>query len=121
MGAPRRVALALLALPFELLALGVVAVALPLLLSLPRLDGTVAVTGLREPILVERDAFGIPTIRAANERDLYFGLGFVHAQDRLWQMEFHRRLGQGRLAEILGPAALPSDRLMRTLGLYRRA
>ena len=121
MGAPRRVALALLALPFELLALGVVAVALPLLLSLPRLDGTVAVTGLREPVLVERDAFGIPTIRAANERDLYFGLGFVHAQDRLWQMEFHRRLGQGRLAEILGPAALPSDRLMRTLGLYRRA
>ena len=47
--------------------------------------------------------------------------GFVHAQDRLWQMEFQRRLGAGRLAEILGAAALPSDRFMRTLGLYRRA
>ncbi len=106
---------------FELLAGVVTLTALLLLLSLPRLEGAITLAGPQREITIERDAFGVPTIRAASEVDAYFGLGFVHGQDRLWQMEFHRRLGQGRLAEILGPAALPSDRLVRILGLYRRA
>ena len=89
--------------------------------SLPQIDGEIAVSGLSAPVTVLRDQWAIPHIEAQNLRDLTFAEGFVHAQDRLWQMEFRRRLGAGRLAEIVGPAALPTDRFMRTLGLYRRA
>ncbi|MGH8734137.1 MAG: penicillin acylase family protein, partial [Burkholderiales bacterium] len=64
-----------------------------------------------------RDRHGIPHIYAASLDDAYFALGFVHAQDRLWQMEMSRRIGSGRLAEILGANALEADRFMRTLGL----
>lgn len=77
--------------------------------SLPR--------GLSGPVSISRDRFGIPTIRATTAADAAFALGYVHAQDRLWQMETMRRLGRGRLAELLGPAALPIDRFARTLGL----
>lgn len=121
MGLFLRLSLRLLSGLFEILAGTVTAIALLLLLSLPRLEGEITLAGPQREITIERDAFGVPTIRAASEVDAYFGLGFVHGQDRLWQMEFHRRLGRGRLAEILGPAALPSDRLVRILGLYRRA
>jgi penicillin G amidase len=89
--------------------------------SLPQVDGEVVVAGLDAPVTVVRDRWAIPHIEAGNLHDASFALGFVHAQDRLWQMEFQRRLGAGRLAEILGPGALPSDRFMRTLGLYRLA
>ncbi|HEX5794357.1 MAG TPA: penicillin acylase family protein, partial [Geminicoccaceae bacterium] len=89
--------------------------------SLPQVDGEIRVTGLAAPVTVVRDRWAIPHIEAASLLDLGFAQGFVHAQDRLWQMEFQRRLGAGRLAEVLGPAALPTDRFMRTLGLYRRA
>ena len=89
--------------------------------SLPQVEGEIRVTGLAAPVTVVRDRWAIPHIEAASLLDLGFAQGFVHAQDRLWQMEFQRRLGAGRLAEILGPAALPTDRFMRTLGLYRRA
>ncbi|MCC2665227.1 MAG: peptidase penicillin amidase, partial [Geminicoccaceae bacterium] len=89
--------------------------------SLPQIDGEIRVAGLGAPVVVVRDRWAIPHIEAESLLDLGFAQGFVHAQDRLWQMEFQRRLGAGRLAEILGPAALPSDRFMRTLGLYRRA
>lgn len=78
-------------------------------------------TGLHGPAIVSRDAMGIPSITAETQEDAYFALGFVHAEDRLWQMEMQRRLGAGRLAEILGSRALPTDRFMRTLGLYRLA
>ena len=70
---------------------------------------------------VRRDEQGIPTIVAASERDAAFALGFVHAQDRLWQIEFNRRLAAGRLAEVLGPSALPTDQFLRTLGVHRAA
>lgn len=60
-------------------------------------------------------------IRAATLKDLFFAQGFVHAQERLWQMEFQRRVGQGRLSEILGEATLPQDRFLRTWGFYRAA
>src|SRR5579862_8419738 len=89
--------------------------------SLPQIDGSIAVTGLGGPVTIARDADGVPLIAAANDADAAFGLGFVHAQDRLFQMEVQRRYGAGRLAEIFGPAAVPIDRQMRVLGLYRAA
>jgi penicillin G amidase len=89
--------------------------------SLPQVEGEIAVAGIETPVTIARDRWGIPRIEAASLLDATFALGFVHAQDRLWQMEFRRRLGAGRLAEILGAAALPADRFMRTLGLYRQA
>ena len=64
--------------------------------ALPRLTRTLRLAGLDAPVEVYRDAFGIPHIRAAFERDAFFAQGFVTAQDRLWQMEYDRRLGAGR-------------------------
>jgi penicillin amidase len=107
------------ALLFLLILVG--GAALWLVSSLPVIDGRVRLAGLSAPVTVERDAWGVPTIRAANERDAAFALGYVHAQDRLFQMEQMRRVGAGRLAELFGEAALPVDRTMRTLGLYRAA
>ena len=89
--------------------------------SLPRLDGTVPVAGLEKPVSIVRDRRGIPHIHAGSALDAWFALGYVHAQDRLFQMEMQRRAGQGRLAEIVGAAGLRADRLFRSLGLYRRA
>lgn len=89
--------------------------------SLPQTQGTVKATGLRAPLEVLRDADGVPHILAAGKADAYFGLGFVHAQDRLWQMELQRRAGQGRLSELFGARAVGGDRFLRTLGLYAAA
>ena len=87
--------------------------------SLPKTAGTVAVTGLNGQVEMVRDAAGVPHIFASTDTDAYFALGYVHAQDRLWQMEFQRRIGQGRLSEALGEATLGTDKFMRTLGIYR--
>jgi penicillin amidase len=89
--------------------------------SLPDLDGSHVLPGLAAPAEVLRDADGIVTIRAGGELDAARTLGYVHAQDRLWQMDFMRRTGAGRLSEVVGPATLGVDRLMRGLGLYRAA
>ena len=89
--------------------------------ALHKTEGRVAIAGLTAPVGVLRDGDGIVTIRANSEADAARALGYVHAQDRLWPMDFMRRAGAGRLAEVVGPAALPHDRLMRTLGLYRVA
>jgi len=89
--------------------------------SLPQIDGERTLVGLVAPVEVVRDAHGIPHITATNEEDALFALGFVHAQDRMWQMEMNRRIGAGRLAEVLGAAALDTDRLLRVLGLHHRA
>jgi len=89
--------------------------------SLPLTHGEIALAGLGAPVEVLRDRHGVPHIHAVSLEDAHFALGFVHAQDRLWQMEMNRRLGSGRLAEILGPNALEADRFMRTLGLRRVA
>lgn len=104
-----------------LLVLGVGGGYLWLRTSLPRIDGEVAVRGLTAPVEIVRDRNGIPHIRAKSVNDAYFALGFVHAQDRLWQMDMSRRVGAGRLSEIVGEAGLEIDRLMRTLGIYRLA
>lgn len=89
--------------------------------SLPKTSGTVALAGLERPVSIYRDANAIPHIFAESQRDAYFALGLVHAQDRLWQMEFLRRLGSGRLSEILGARLIGTDKYIRTLGLPRVA
>ncbi len=89
--------------------------------SLPELEGKIALPTLEQPAEVLRDGDGIVTIRAGGELDAARVLGFVHAQDRLWQMDFMRRAGAGRLSEVAGAATLGVDRLMRGLGLYRLA
>src|SRR5438552_13288032 len=92
-----------------------------LLSSLPQLDGRIVARGLTGEVRIARDADGVPPSAAGSDEDAAFGLGFAHAQDRLFQMELQRRYGAGRLAEIFGLQALATDRQMRVLGLYRAA
>jgi penicillin G amidase len=89
--------------------------------SLPQLDGKLLVPGLSDAVEIVRDADAVPHIFAKSARDAYFALGFVHAQDRLWQLEMNRRIGSGRLAEAFGPTALDNDKFLRTLGIRRSA
>jgi penicillin amidase len=89
--------------------------------TIPRKSGTVRVAGPAAAIEIETDAHGVPTIRAASEEDALFGLGWVHGRDRLWQIEYQRRIGSGRLAEILGPGLVETDRFLRTIGIRRAA
>ena len=116
----KRLSWAVLAL-FVLAAAGVAGGYLWLRGSLPEIDGERVASGLTAPVEVVRDRHGIPHVLARNEEDALFALGYVHAQDRLWQMEMNRRIGAGRLAEVLGAPALDTDRLLRMLGLHRRA
>ena len=89
--------------------------------SLPQTSGEILVAGLTAPVKIVRDAYGIPHIQARSEADAWFALGFVHAQDRLFQMEITRRVGQGRLSELIGSSGLRSDRFMRIIGVARGA
>jgi penicillin amidase len=89
--------------------------------SIPTTKGVLRVEGLSAVVEIIRDSDYIPHIYAQNKREAYWGLGYAHAQDRLWQIEFQRRSSQGRVAEILGPRLLPLDRFMRTLGMHRCA
>jgi penicillin G amidase len=86
---------------------------------LPRTSGELRVRGLDGRIEIVRDRWGMPTVRAQTAADLWYGQGFCHGQDRLWQCEVNRRITAGRISEVAGPAGLPVDRLMRTLGLRR--
>jgi penicillin amidase len=86
--------------------------------SLSPLSGTLRAPGLKAPVEVLRDRWGVPHIYAQNMDDLFFAQGYVQAQDRLWQMEMWRRIGDGTLAEILGPSAVARDRQARQL-MYR--
>ncbi|MBI2921672.1 MAG: penicillin acylase family protein [Planctomycetes bacterium] len=88
---------------------------------LPLISGTLALPGLSSPVEIFRDRWGIPHVYAASARDLLFAQGFVHAQDRFWQMELNRRTAAGRLSELFGPVALETDRLARTMGFRRTA
>ncbi|MDP4726839.1 MAG: penicillin acylase family protein, partial [Desulfobacterales bacterium] len=83
--------------------------------SQPQISGTITVAGIHDLVEIIRDVHGMPHIYAQNEPDLFFAMGYAMAQDRLWQMEFYRRVGTGRLAEILGKEALEADRHFRTL------
>ena len=87
----------------------------------PQISGVLTAKGLSAPVEIIRDKAGVPHINAQTLPDSLFALGFVHAQDRLWQMDMHRRVANGRLAEILGEQALGPDRFLRTLGVRRTA
>ncbi|MBC7953026.1 MAG: penicillin acylase family protein [Rhodospirillaceae bacterium] len=89
--------------------------------SLPRIEGRIPIKGLQLPVQVARDHAGIPRVTARSTHDAYFSMGWVHAQDRMWQMEMQRRVGAGRLSELIGEKGLANDRFMRTLGIYRLA
>jgi penicillin amidase len=87
----------------------------------PHLGAPTPLAGLRAAAEVERDSFGIAHVRAGNDHDLYFMQGYVHAQDRLFQMDVSRRIASGTLAELLGPTALAGDIELRTIGIRRAA
>lgn len=116
-----RIAVGLFLLLLVILFAGGAGTYLYLRKSLPKTEGEVRLAGIGAPVEVLRDRHGIPHIYAASLEDAHFALGFVHAQDRPWQMEMNRRIGSGRLAEVLGPPGLEADRFMRTLGLRRVA
>ena len=89
--------------------------------SLPRLDGERLITGLSAPVKIERDALGVPTITGASRADVARATGFLHAQDRFFQMDLLRRSGAGELAEIFGAVAVPLDQAHRLHGFRRTA
>lgn len=86
--------------------------------SLPDYDKAMALDGLTSPVDIVRDTANVPHIFAENNEDVFFGLGYAHAQDRLWQMFVMRRTVQGRLSEVFGERTLEVDRLLRRLDLY---
>lgn len=88
---------------------------------MPQVAGETQIAGLQGPVNIYRDELGIPRIYADSAHDLFVAQGYVHAQDRFWQMEFWRRIGSGRLSELFGPATLGTDRFVRTLGWARAA
>ena len=87
----------------------------------PRTKGRLTLKGLQSPVEIIRDRWGVPHIYASNLRDLFFTVGYAQAQDRLWQMDFNRRMASGRLSEVLGEATLEVDRLIRRIGFRRAA
>lgn len=89
--------------------------------SFPTISGEIHLQGLDAPVDVYRDSFGIPHIYAASEHDLFFAQGYVHAQDRFWQMDFWRHIGSGRLSEMFGEDRIETDTFLRTLGWARVA
>lgn len=104
-----------------LVGLGLLAGVLLVRSSFPTHAGTLKVPGLDQPVDVYRDARGVPHVYASSEHDLFMAQGFVHAQDRFWQMDFNRHIGSGRLAEMFGAARVDTDRFLRTLGWERVA
>lgn len=90
-------------------------------ISLPRIHGALSVDGIGAPVTIERDSNGVPHIDATSMADAAFAMGVVHAQDRLWQMEYSRRVASGRVSELAGPEAAGLDHFMRRLGLHRVA
>lgn len=88
--------------------------------ALPQTSGELQVAGLHAPVTVARDAHGIAHITATDPHDLFLAQGFVHAQERMWQMEVWRHIGAGRVAELFGEGSVDTDRFIRTLG-WRQA
>jgi penicillin amidase len=92
-----------------------------LLQTLPQREGTVYLKGLDAPVKISRDEHAIPHISATTDHDAFFALGYLHAQERLWQMNLKRRMAQGRLSEVLGIQTLETDKGLRAYGLVRAA
>lgn len=111
-------------LRFFLILIGIIAIVLLagyfyLRQSLPQTMGTVQLSGLQGTVEIIRDKNGVPHIFATTDLDALFALGYVHAQDRMWQLEMNRRIGNGRLSEVLGEATLSIDKFQRTVGYAR--
>lgn len=88
---------------------------------MPQVAGDAQISGLQGSVDIYRDSWGVPHIYADSSHDLFVAEGYVHAQDRFWQMEFWRHIGSGRLSEMFGSATLGEDRFIRTLGWDRAA
>lgn len=117
----KRALIGILALALLLIAGGFIYVYWSIQKTLPTISGTVQLPGLSAPVTVTRDVYGVPHITAANIEDLYMAQGYVHAQDRLFQMFLFRAAGEGRLAEYFGPSLLQQDIFVRTVGFRRSA
>ena len=89
--------------------------------SFPQIDGELQISGLDGPVDIYRDGMGIPHIYAGTLHDLFFAQGYVHAQDRFWQMDFWRHIGSGRLSEMFGEGQVDTDKFLRTLGWRQTA
>ncbi len=117
----RRILLVVLAVILVLLIVVPLGGYLWLRTSLPQTNGQTQIAGLDGQVEIVRDRSAVPHIFATTDHDAYMALGYVHAQDRLWQMEMNRRIGAGRLSELLGNTTLDIDKFQRTMGYYRAA
>jgi penicillin G amidase len=120
-GNKSKLILGLLLLLAVLVTAGVLFIRYEIRKSFPVTDGTIQVAGLRAPVVIGRDTYGVPRIQVEGEEDMFFGQGFVHAQDRLWQMDIQRRAAAGRLSEIFGSPTVSFDRMFRIIGLRSTA
>lgn len=89
--------------------------------SFPQTDGTLSIPGLTDQVEIYRDSMGIPQIYASNEKDLFMAQGYIHAQDRFFQMDVWRHMGEGRVSEMFGESMLETDKFLRTMGWMRIA
>ncbi|MEU1971778.1 penicillin acylase family protein [Microbacterium sp. NPDC019599] len=89
--------------------------------SFPQVSGEIALAGLDDEVTVQRDALGIPVITAETTHDLFYAQGYVHAQDRFWEMDFRRHVTAGRVAELFGESQVATDSFLRTLGWHEIA
>jgi len=116
----RHAVLAVVVVLLVVVGLGVGAVAWITGRALPETSGTLRIPGLGATAAVRRDVNGIAQIEATDPHDLFMAQGYVHAQERMWQMEVWRHISSGRLAELFGPGSVDDDRFIRTLG-WRQA
>jgi penicillin G amidase len=117
----RRIAASLGVLLVVVLVLGTVAGVVAVRRGFPEVHGAATLPGLAASVSVERDGDGIPTIIASSSRDLFMAQGYVHAQDRFWEMDFRRHVTAGRVSELFGAGSVGTDRFIRTLGWRRVA
>lgn len=120
----RKLAIAVVGLVSALVVIALIAAGLvvwTIQRSFPQQDGSIAAAGLSSEVTVHRDGLGVPTIVAESTHDLFFAQGYVHAQDRFWEMDFRRHVTSGRLSELFGASQLGTDAFLRTLGWRRIA
>mgnify|MGYP000223941989 CR=1 FL=1 len=120
-GVVRRLAWLAIALVIVLALVGTGLLAVLTMRGFPTTSGTIAIDGLDKPVRITRDANGVPWITAETTHDLFLAQGYVHAQDRMWQMEVWRHISAGRLSELFGKSTLAEDRFIRTLGWQQAA
>ncbi len=102
------------------LAVGILIISYFVLQSkIPTYSGEVSVSGISGDVKIYRDDHAIPFVIADNDLDATFALGYLHAQERLFQMDISRRAGEGRLSEVLGSKTIPFDKMFRTIGIYK--